>query len=123
MATVTKSWSAFDDYLTLGGYGRVEHEYRFHPTWKFRFDWAFPDLMIAFEYDGLMRYGQNQGHASIGGILSDHEKLNEAQALGWKVFHINAKFIRNGSAFTLADQVLTQNVAPDRSETACVSQP
>ena len=47
-------------------------------------------------------------HASIGGILRDSEKINEAQVLGWKVFRVNAKTIQNGEAFTLADRVLSQ---------------
>ena len=105
MAT-TKSWHAFDEYLCLGGFGPVEHEYHFHPTRKWRFDWALPERMIAFEYDGLMS-GQ-ASHASIGGILRDTDKINEAQRLGWDVYRVNAKTIQNGVAFTLAAAVLEE---------------
>jgi hypothetical protein len=100
----TKAWRDFDDYLCLGGFGVVEHEYKFHPTRRFRFDWALPEQMIAWEYDGIMS-GQ-ASHASIGGILRDSEKINEAQRLGWDVYRVNAKSIGDGSAFTLADAVL-----------------
>lgn len=109
--TPTKSWEAFDDFLCLSGFGAVEHEHRFHPTRKWRFDWALPERMIAFEYDGL--FGGKKGkdgtasHGSVGGILRDVEKINEAQVLGWKVFRVNAKTIQNGQAFTLADRVLS----------------
>ena len=41
--TATKSWHAFDEYLCLGGFGPVEHEHRFHPVRRWRFDWALPD--------------------------------------------------------------------------------
>ena len=105
----TKSWAQFDQYLLLGGFGPVEHEHRFHPTRKWRFDWALPDRRIAFEYDGVMS-GQ-ASHASIAGILRDAEKINEAQVLGWRVFRVNAKSIQDGSAFTLADRVLREDAA------------
>lgn len=100
----TKAWDQFDQYLCLGGFGVVEHEHRFHPTRKWRFDWAIPEQSIAFEYDGIM--GGQASHASIAGILRDSEKINEAQRLGWDVYRVNAKSIGDGSAFTLADAVL-----------------
>lgn len=77
-------------------------EHQFHPTRKWRFDFCIPQLMLAFEYDGLMQHGRNQGHASIGGILRDSEKLNEAQSLGWVVVRVNAKTVSNKSAFAMA---------------------
>lgn len=101
-----KAIELFDDFLTHGGFGRVEREYRFHPTRRWRFDWALPERMIAFEYDGLMKAGENQGHTSIGAVLRDVEKINEAQALGWDVYRVNAKSIHDGSAFSFLDSVL-----------------
>ena len=62
--SATKSKDMFDDYLCLGEFGAVEHEYRFHPERKWRFDWALPERMIAFEYDGIM--SGHASHASIG---------------------------------------------------------
>lgn len=103
-----KAVAIFDEFLERGGYGRVEREYRFHPTRHWRFDWALPDRMVAFEYDGLMRHGENQGHTSIGAVLRDVEKINEAQALGWDVYRVNAKTIHDGDAFVLVRRVLDE---------------
>jgi very-short-patch-repair endonuclease len=100
----TKAFAKFDQYLLLGGFGAVEHEFQFHPVRKWRFDWALPDRKIAWEYDGLMQ--ADASHSSVAGILRDVEKINEAQALGWTVYRVNAKSIHDGSAFTLADRVL-----------------
>jgi len=58
-------------------------EYRFHPTRRWRFDYAIEKKKIAIEIDGgIWIYGRHN-HAS--GILKDMEKFNEAAALGWRV--------------------------------------
>lgn len=103
-----KAITVFDEFLERGGYGRVEREARFHPTRRWRFDWYLPDQRppVAFEYDGLMRHGENQGHTSIGAVLRDVDKINEAQAMGIRVFRVNARTIWNGEAFDLARRVL-----------------
>ena len=105
----TKAKDLLDEYLTLGGFGPVEREHIFHPHRKWRLDWYLPlqgAHGVGIEYDGLMHHGANQGHASIGGILRDSEKLNEAQALGIPVYRANAKSIESGQFFTLLDRVL-----------------
>lgn len=56
----------------------LTREYLFHPTRKWRFDFAFPSQKLAVEVDG-------QRHRSFGGQRSDCEKLNEAVRLGWRV--------------------------------------
>lgn len=60
-------------------------EYRFHPQRQWRFDLAWPSLMIAVEIDGgewLSRGGRAVGrHAHA----ADYEKLNEATIMGWRI--------------------------------------
>lgn len=70
----------------------LEEEYTFHPERKWRFDWAIPALKIAIEYEGgiFMAEG-NKGHGSVGGILRDIEKYNEATVLGWRVIRVSPK--------------------------------
>ena len=60
-------------------------EWKFHPTRKWRFDYARPDLKIAIEIDG----GVFTGGRHSGGIgqVKDWEKLNEAAVMGWCVLH------------------------------------
>ncbi len=68
-------------------------EHRFHHERMFRFDWAFPDLMIAIEYEGLM--SKKSGHTTIGGYTKDCEKYNLAQIEGWKVLRYTAVNYQN----------------------------
>lgn len=66
-------------------------EHRFHPKRKWRFDFAIPERMIAFEYEGI--FSRKSRHTTISGFTGDCEKYNEAQLLGWKVFRFTAKSI------------------------------
>lgn len=84
----------------------LETELRFHPSRRWRFDYAWPAGKIAVEYDGIM-FG-DASHSSLAGILRDAEKCNEAQAMGWRVFRANAKTVKDGSFFALIDAVLVE---------------
>ncbi len=53
-----------------------EREYRFHDTRKWRFDFAWPDEMLAVEIDGGIW---------VGGHRQDRGRNNAAQVLGWRV--------------------------------------
>ena len=60
-------------------------EWPFHPTRKWRFDYACPELKIAIEVDGGIFTGGR--HSGGVGQLKDFEKGNAACSLGWYVFH------------------------------------
>ena len=66
-------------------------EYPFHPTRKWRFDFANPDVKVAIEIDGGLwniYKGLHAGRHSGGvGQKEDYEKLNAAAELGWTVLH------------------------------------
>jgi hypothetical protein len=72
-------------------------EWQFHPTRRWRFDWAFtrPFRKVAVEVDGgqyLVREGKRG--TSIGGrhnTDADREKCNQAAALGWRVLRFSVK--------------------------------
>lgn len=71
-------------------------EYRFHPKRKWRFDWAWPDKLIALEQEGAV---WTQGrHTRGSGFINDMEKYNEAARLGWRVFRFTPKEITKGIA-------------------------
>jgi len=59
-------------------------EYRFHPTRKWRFDFASPLLKVAVEIEGRGR------HQSIAGFRADCEKYNTATSMGWRVYRFPA---------------------------------
>jgi very-short-patch-repair endonuclease len=73
-------------FSTLNGYGLIEElVFDREKKRKFRFDWCIPDLMLAFEYEGIT------DHATKKGIFRDVEKYNLAQAQGWRVIRLNAR--------------------------------
>ncbi|WP_320980025.1 hypothetical protein [Bacteroides sp.] len=59
-------------------------EYKFHPTRKWRFDYAIPEHKIALEVEGGIWTGGR--HTRAQGFLGDIEKYNTATLMGWRVF-------------------------------------
>ena len=64
-------------------------EHRFHPTRKWRFDFAWPAERVALEVEGGVWVGGAHGRGS--GIVRDIEKYNAAAALGWRVMRVLPK--------------------------------
>jgi hypothetical protein len=106
----TKAKTILDNYLTLGGFGRVEREAMVWPGRKFRADWFLKDQNppVVIEYDGLMGGGSQRAHTAISNVLRDSEKGNLAQAAGFRFYRVNAKTLYNGTAFTFLEQVLVR---------------
>ena len=69
-----------------------EREHRFHPTRRWRFDFAWPQVMVAVEIDGAIF--ANGRHAVGAGIAADADKYNAAIALGWKVLRFTETQLR-----------------------------
>ena len=67
------------------GLGPPETEYVFHPTRKWRFDFAWPSIKLAVEYEGG-KPGFHNSHGKWYGQRRDLEKYNEAIVEGWVVF-------------------------------------
>ena len=60
-------------------------EYRFAPPRRWRFDWAWPAQMCALEgQGGLFVHGR---HSRGAALLNEHDKLNRAAGLGWRVLY------------------------------------
>jgi hypothetical protein len=53
-----------------------------------RVDFAYPDLKIAIEYDGLW-------HGGTTAFLDDRRRLNRLAAAGWTVLHVTAADMRH----------------------------
>ena len=64
-------------------------EWRFHPTRRWRFDFAFVQQLLAIELDG----GQWQPHGGRHNTDADRDKLNAAAALGWRVMRFSASML------------------------------
>lgn len=86
-------------------------EFRFAPPRRWRFDYAWPALMLAAEIEGGTWTGGR--HVRGRGYERDCEKYNAAAVLGWRVLRVTTAMVRDGRALELlrvefADRVGTQ---------------
>lgn len=71
-------------------------EYRFHPTRRWLFDWAWPSRKLYAECQGgVFVRGR---HSRPKGQLNDFEKMSEATILGWRPILFCSVEIKNGQA-------------------------
>ncbi len=82
--------------LQLSGLPDPQREFLFHPRRKWRFDLAWPDLLIAVEIEGGIWTGGR--HVRGEGYEADCEKYNEAQLAGWMVLRFTPGMIKKGKA-------------------------
>jgi very-short-patch-repair endonuclease len=66
-------------------------EYRFHPTRRWRFDYAVPTKKLAIELEGGEFVGGR--HLRPVGFTNDCIKYNAAAGLGWRVFRLTTKML------------------------------
>lgn len=99
--------SGFLYFLRIHGFDEPPFvHYRFHPTRRWEFDFAWPETMIAVEMEGgVFTKG---GHVRGLHYTSDCEKYNEAQLLGWKVYRFTIKMLETG----VAEQQIYKIFAP-----------
>lgn len=76
----------FARICVMAGLPAPEAEYRFHPTRRWRFDWAFPDQKVALEIEGGVWTGGR--HTRGAGYVRDIEKYNHATLAGWRVLRV-----------------------------------
>lgn len=88
-------------------YGCQYPEHQFHDTRKWRFDFAYPLLKIAIEYNGIFGgEGEDASHKAVAGLLRDMEKFTEASLHGWTLIIINAKTVQSGQAVAWVETAL-----------------
>lgn len=84
-------------------------EHRFDASRRWRFDFAWPALMLAVEVEGGTRSGGR--HTRGDGYANDCEKYNAATLQGWRVLRFTADHLRQkrgamSSAMTVLVQAL-----------------
>ena len=82
-------------------------EYRFHEKRMWRFDFAWPDHMVALEVEGIL-FGDGGRHQRGQGFANDCVKYLHAQHLGWLVVRVPSTWLSGGYSETmnLVEQVL-----------------
>lgn len=81
-----------------------EREYRFHPPRRWRFDFAFPNQLVAVECEGgIWTDGR---HVRPSGFEKDCEKYNQAALDGWTVLRFTSTMIKSGIALKQIERAL-----------------
>lgn len=78
-------------------------EHRFHPVRRWRFDFCFPDDMVAVE---VMGGGRNGRHLRYTGYREDCVKMGEATSLGWTLLYVVGEQIKSGEALDWIQRTL-----------------
>jgi very-short-patch-repair endonuclease len=82
-------------------------EHKFHPSRRWKFDFAFPDRKVAVEVEGGV--WSNGRHTRGSGYIADCEKYNAAAALGWFVFRFDGGAVKSGEAIKFMLGVLVMD--------------
>ena len=99
------------EYCLREGYPDPLPEYRFHPSRKWRFDYAWPEEMVALEIDGAIWVGGR--HSGGAGFIKDCEKKNCAALMGWRVFTAPTDWLKDGKLFALLDSIFMRSREPE----------
>lgn len=92
----------------------MEREHRFHPTRRWRLDFADPEALVAIEVEGVTYQGSGKRtklggrHVSPAGFHADAEKYAEAAILGWRVIRVTPKMVKSGQALDYLERALAR---------------
>ena len=73
-----------------------EREFQFHPSRRWRFDFALEEHMIAIECEGGVWTGGRHNRGK--GFTADCEKLSTAASMGWRVMRFTGDQVQSGWA-------------------------
>jgi hypothetical protein len=81
-----------------------EREYRFAAPRRWRWDFCWPDKLVAVEVQGGVWV---RGRHSRGkGATSDAEKFSTAAVQGWRLIVVTGEHVKSGQAVTWIEQAL-----------------
>jgi len=81
---------------TKGHQALPAREYRFHPSRRWRVDYAWPEHRLAVEIEGGAWIGGR--HVRGSGFMNDMEKYNELTLMGWSLLRFTPRQVKNGEA-------------------------
>ena len=120
MAGVDKEFSRLEERFTgqvqvlctQNGWPLPEREVMFAQEIKrrWRFDFAWRDIMLAVEIDGGT--GRGGRHTTITGYREDSHKLNVAMVMGWRVLRGDSQMVTKGLLLHYVEDALSGRVTP-----------
>jgi len=103
----SKGEELFLSYVIYYGLTVPELEYKFLKKRRCRFDFAWPDRMIAMEVEGGVYSGGR--HTRGAGYTRDLEKYNLATLHGWNVYRFTTQDVTKGYAISFMHNILINN--------------
>jgi hypothetical protein len=96
----------FLSQVARAGLPSPETEFEFDPDRRWRFDYCWPDLMLALEREGG---GWVAGRHTRGkGFKNDLQKYLAATVAGWTILRVDLEMIETGEAIAAAQTILTR---------------
>jgi very-short-patch-repair endonuclease len=99
-------------HIKAAGLPAPEREYRFDVVNQrmWRFDFAYPDLKLAIEVEGVVFQKREQEHVgrhqTALGVEGDCQKYNAAIMQGWRVLRFTQRMVTSGEALRVIEDVL-----------------
>jgi len=82
----------------------VVREFKFHPSRKWRYDYAIPEHKIAIEVEGgVWTEGR---HVRPAGFLKDMDKYNAGAVMGWRIFRVTPHTLLNTATLEMIRQAV-----------------
>ena len=112
---------SFEYYARIAKLPNWECEFLFHPTRKWRIDFAWPDKKIGAEGDGgnhMVKWSKKlKRHVVVGRHTKDgdYEKLNSASELGWLMLRFTPTMLSK-DPMGLMDQIKRVLIARQECE-------
>lgn len=95
--------------LRAAGLAAEAREHRFDPVRRWRFDFAWPSVLVALEIEGGIWLSASDGvgrHTSGAGYRGDLEKYNAASLAGWLVIRTDDRLLKTGQALAWVEAAL-----------------
>lgn len=94
----------------IGG-PKLVPEYKFHPSRRWRADFAHVEAKVLIEIEGAV-WAKGR-HTRGGGFIADAEKYNTATLNGWRVFRLADRMISRMWCERIADFIRTEGRKDD----------
>jgi len=107
-------------HLRAAGLPEPVREYRFHPSRKWRFDFAWPAAMLAVEIEGGSWIAGR--HVRGRGFEADCEKYNAAVLLGWRILRFTPAMVECGEMLHCIAGILSPATVEDGIAITAVEQ-
>jgi hypothetical protein len=89
--------------LEVRGLPRPECEWKFDAKRRWRFDYAWPQQMVALEVEGGVWTGGR--HTRGAGFVKDMEKYSRAAVLGWRLLRVTPDKLVSAGTFEMIGQI------------------